>query len=147
MVPPSRPVNTVDVGMDDEQPPRPASGAAKDMFERLAGTAENIAETANAAARVHDQLTGLLPGAAEHAARERRLAAAEAEAADAYRNQQVPPDEVRQVIRDSGRARPRTSPQRHGQPPEGAEVDVDRLAGADRQRRHDRPGDDDVAGP
>jgi anti-sigma factor RsiW len=72
-----------------------------DSFEALARTADAIAETAEASAEVHDQAVGLLPGAAEHAERDRRFAAAERAAAHAYRNHEVPPDDVRQVIREA----------------------------------------------
>jgi hypothetical protein len=72
-----------------------------DMFEALARTADAVAETAEASADVHDQAIGQLPGAAEHAERDRRFAAAERAAAHAYRNHQVPPDEVRRVIRET----------------------------------------------
>ncbi|WP_433728223.1 hypothetical protein ACQP2Y_14390 [Actinoplanes sp. CA-051413] len=72
-----------------------------DSFEALARTADAIAETAEASAEVHDQAVGFLPGAAEHAERDRRFAAAERAAAHAYRNHEVPPDDVRQVIREA----------------------------------------------
>jgi hypothetical protein len=70
-------------------------------FDELARTADAIAETAEASAGVHDQAAGFLRGAEEHAERDRRFAAAERAAARAYRSHQVPPDEVRQVIRES----------------------------------------------
>jgi hypothetical protein len=72
-----------------------------DTFDDLARTADAIAETAEASAEVHDQATEYLPGAAEHADRDRRFAAAERAAAHAYRNHQIPPDAVRQVIREA----------------------------------------------
>lgn len=71
-----------------------------DMFDALASTAEAIAETADHSADVHDDATGHLPGAGEHAARDRHFADAERAAAAAYRNHEVPPENVRQVIRD-----------------------------------------------
>lgn len=72
-----------------------------DMFEALARTADSIAETAEASADIHDEAVGSLPGAAEHAARDRRFAEAERAAADAYRSHEVPSDEVRQAIREA----------------------------------------------
>jgi hypothetical protein len=85
-----------------------------DTFEALARTADAIAETAEAGAAVHDQAVGHLPGAAEHAERDRLFAAAERAAAHAYRNHEVPPAEVRQVIREArpgagAQEEPRTS--------------------------------------
>lgn len=76
------------------------------IFEEVAQMAEVIAETEEMSAVVHDQVAEHLPGAVEHAARSRRFAAAERAAAAAYREQEVPPDEVRTVIRDSGRPTP-----------------------------------------
>lgn len=73
-------------------------------FEALAKTADAIAETAEASAVVHDDATGHLPGAAEHAERDRRFAAAERAAAQAYRDHDVPPAEVREVIREVRRS-------------------------------------------
>ncbi|BFU45000.1 hypothetical protein KRMM14A1004_32370 [Krasilnikovia sp. MM14-A1004] len=81
----------------------------KAVCTRLAQVAERIAETARDGARVHDQLVGRLPGAAEHAARQRRLAAAEEAAAVAYRNLEVPPDAVRRAIVEC-RGRPDGAP-------------------------------------
>jgi hypothetical protein len=77
--------------MDNEQP---------DAFEALARTAEGIAQTADYSADVHENATQYLPGAGEHAARDRRLADAERAAAAAYRDRQVPPPDVQQIIRD-----------------------------------------------
>jgi len=77
--------------MDNKQP---------DMFETLARTAEAIAEIADHSADVHDNATQHLPGAGEHAARDRRLADAGRAAAAAYRNHQVPSPDVQQAIRD-----------------------------------------------
>ncbi len=82
-------------------------GRPTEIFEALANTADAIAETAEASAHVHDGAVGNLPEAAEHAARDRRFAAAERAAADAYRNHQVPPDEIRHAIRQ---ARPQRDP-------------------------------------
>jgi hypothetical protein len=76
---------------------------AGDLFETLARTADAIADTAEMSARVHDRAAAYLPGAAEHARRERRLAAAERAAATAYRNREVPSAQVIRAIRDSRR--------------------------------------------
>jgi hypothetical protein len=75
-----------------------------DRFDALAATAEAIAETADRSADLHDDMTEHLPGAGEHAARDRRFADAERAAAASYRNHEVPPEDVRQVIRDVGAA-------------------------------------------
>src|SRR5918993_352356 len=80
-----------------------AAGKTTEILEALARTADAIAETAAMSADVHDQAAGNLPGAAEHAERDRRFAAAERAAAAAYRSGEVPPDDVRQAIRDSRR--------------------------------------------
>lgn len=71
-------------------------------FKKLARTSEAVAQTAELSAAVHDGAVGTLPGAAEHAETDRRFAAAERAAAAAFRRGEVPPDEVRQVIRDPG---------------------------------------------
>jgi hypothetical protein len=70
-----------------------------ELFQALARTAESVARTAEYSADVHDNATKTLPDAREHAARDRRLAEAERAAAAAYRNEQVPPHDVRQVVR------------------------------------------------
>lgn len=77
-----------------------SSGDQRDQFESLAETAEKIAETTARSADVHDKLT-TLPGAEEHAARDRRLSAAERDAAAALRQHEVPSEATRQVIRES----------------------------------------------
>jgi hypothetical protein len=78
-----------------------AAGKATENFEALARTADAVAETVAMSADVHDQAAGNLPGAAEHAQRDRRFAAAERAAAAAYRSGEVPPDDVQEAIRDS----------------------------------------------
>jgi hypothetical protein len=99
---------------------RPAQGR-KAAFDRvaeishmLADTAEAIAETAELSARVHDDAADVRPGVSEHAERDRRFAAAERAAAAAHRRGEVPSDEIRQVIRDVGRAKPTTAEQIEG---------------------------------
>ena len=77
-----------------------STGDQRDLFESLAETAEKIAETAARSADVHDELT-TLPGAEEHATRDRRLSAAEHDAAAALRRHEVPSDATRQVVRES----------------------------------------------
>jgi hypothetical protein len=72
----------------------------RNIFDALAGTAEAIARTADHGAEVHDSAAQHLPGAAEHADRDRRFAEAERAAAAAYRSGRVPPESVRQTIRD-----------------------------------------------
>lgn len=73
---------------------------------RLAEAAESMAATAEASARVHDQMAERqCPGAAEHAARDRLLAAAERDAARAYRAGQSPSETTRAAIRACGRKR------------------------------------------
>jgi hypothetical protein len=72
----------------------------EELFQALGRAAESVARTAEYSAEVHDNATKVLPDAGEHAARDRRLAEAERAAAVAYRNQDVPPCEVRQVVRE-----------------------------------------------
>jgi hypothetical protein len=83
-----------------------AASAARraDLFDATAKVAEDIADTAEMSARVHAGLRGTLPGAEDHAEREVRLAAAERAAAEHLRRGEVPPEDVRAVIRDVGDA-------------------------------------------
>jgi hypothetical protein len=98
---------------DVERPAQDQKAAAfnrsDEISQKLADTAEAIAETAEMSARVHDDAANHLPGASEHAQRDRRLAAAERAAAAAHRAGDVPPEEVRRVIRAGGRAEPTTA--------------------------------------
>jgi hypothetical protein len=91
----------MDPGEEQRIRERMSDAAGKtEILKALARTADAIAETAAMGADVHDQAAGNLPGAAEHAERDRRFAAAERAAAAAYRRGEVPPDDVRQAIRD-----------------------------------------------
>lgn len=74
------------------------------QFDNLASIAERLAATLDARADLHDELVDRLPDAAAHSARERRLAAAERAAAAAYRNRELPSDDVRRIIRGDGDA-------------------------------------------
>jgi hypothetical protein len=73
-----------------------------ELFQALARCAESVARTAEFSADVHDNVTHALPDAHKHAARDRRLAQAERAAAAAYRNEEVPSHDVREVIRQVG---------------------------------------------
>jgi uncharacterized protein DUF4386 len=77
------------------------AGKMAENFDALARTADAIAETAAMSADVHDRAAQNLPDAAEHAERDHEFAAAERAAAFAYRSGEVPPDDVRQSVRDS----------------------------------------------
>lgn len=95
--------------MDDESPDF-APGRHADIVaaldetrQKVARTAEHIARVAEQSADVHDALTGSMPGAEEHAARDRRLAAAERTSAGAVRRGGLPPESARRVIRAGGR--------------------------------------------
>jgi hypothetical protein len=69
----------------EEQPTRDraseAAGERVEIVEVLARTADAIPETAEMSADVHDKAADQLPGASEHAERDRRFAAAERAAA------------------------------------------------------------------
>lgn len=67
----------------------------------MARTAERMAVTAELSASVHDQIAERAPEAAEHANRDRLLAAAERDAAEAYRAGRTPSQATRQAIRAS----------------------------------------------
>jgi hypothetical protein len=62
------------------------------FFDLMATVAEGIANRLDQSADVHERAIGRLGGAAEHAARDRRLAGAERAAAAAYRNHEMPTD-------------------------------------------------------
>jgi hypothetical protein len=69
-------------------------------FEAAAESAERLAALAERSAEIHDRLPESVEGVREHAARDRRLAAAEREASDAFRRHELPADAIRQVIAD-----------------------------------------------
>jgi hypothetical protein len=69
--------------------------------EEMAKIADDVAKVAEYSAIVHDQMSSRVPGAAEHAARDRRLAAAERDVAAAYRQGSTPTPAARQQIIDS----------------------------------------------
>ena len=77
--------------------------------EALARLAESIAATTEHSAKVHDRMSARMPEAAEHAARERRLAAAEA-----YRQGRAPSADVRQQIVEGRGTRDQRQPDNHG---------------------------------
>jgi len=81
---------------------RPGAGRAVTR-EAMAKIAESIADVAEYSATVHDQMSSRVPGAAEHAARDRRLAAAERAVAAAYRQGRTAPAAARREIIDSRR--------------------------------------------
>jgi hypothetical protein len=91
----------VGTGVRDSDPMGDDKAAGDAPFESLAETADRIAGTVEHSAAVHDEMGQHLPEAREHAERDRRLAAAERAAAAAYRAHQVPPEDVRTVIRGS----------------------------------------------
>jgi hypothetical protein len=94
----SQPFDTDGVSRNNRQP---AQDRSKATYERLAKAADLIAATAEYGARVHDQLIGRLNGAADRAACQRRLAAAQTAAAVSYRNLEMPSDAVRRAIVES----------------------------------------------
>ena len=68
-------------------------------FEAAAVNAANLAATAAYSAELHQQMD-TLPGAKDHAERDRRLAGGERAAAAAYRRHELPSDAVRRSVRD-----------------------------------------------
>lgn len=85
---------------DERAPDRKPDTASEQLDETrqwLARTAEDVAWTLEHSAAVHADLAADRPEAAEHAERDRRLAAA------ALRDGEPPPDAARQDIRDGGR--------------------------------------------
>jgi hypothetical protein len=94
----------------EKVPPDAVQGPAAHVFDRLGETyerlalaAESLACTLDYSAAIRDDLAGLQPQAREHAGRDRRLAAAERAAAHALRARELPPPQVREVIRSGGR--------------------------------------------
>jgi len=90
------------MGSSDEVYLRALRERRRKQLQRLAEAAEGMAETAEMSARVHDQMARQQPAAAEHADRERMLAAAEREAAKAFRAGELPSAASREAIRASG---------------------------------------------
>lgn len=72
-------------------------------MREMALTADQVATAMEHGARVHDDIARRDPQAREEATRLRRLAAAERASAEALLDGKMPPEEVRQVIRDRGR--------------------------------------------
>jgi hypothetical protein len=92
---------SMDSSSQPDSPPYATSAKRQaDLFAATAKLAEGIADTAEESARVHAEMRGTLPGAEEHAERDTRLAAAERAAAEHLRRGEVPPEDVRAVIRE-----------------------------------------------
>ncbi len=72
--------------------------------QKLARTAESVAQTVEYSADVHADMARTRPEAHEHAERNRRLAAAERASAAALRHGELPSDADRRVIRAGGGA-------------------------------------------
>jgi hypothetical protein len=96
------PVHSGCMSSGDETDQQGSRGLPDDQFQRSAEIADALARTAETGARIHDDLAERWPDAAEHAARERLLARAEREAAEAFRNREMPSEAVREAIRASG---------------------------------------------
>jgi hypothetical protein len=73
-----------------------------ELFDQLRQRAEDLARTAEFSAAVHAKMPAHLLNPPDHAERDRRLAAAERAAAEAYRAHRVPSEEVRAAIRRAG---------------------------------------------
>jgi hypothetical protein len=80
----------------------PLADRRAQLFDGLGQRAEDLARTVEFSAEVHAQMPSHLLNPPDHAERERKLAAAERAAAEAYRAHQVPADKIRDAIRQAG---------------------------------------------